>query len=109
MNELAPISMSGANAIGNSQELRDRIMAKVDTDQSGSLSFEEIEATDRGAQIADKLRAFDVDGSGDLSIEELTKMQEHIADKIREKVQASVSPSALPEALFGALYADKDD
>lgn len=72
------------------------------------MSFEEIEATDRGAQIEDKLRAFDADGSGDLSIEELTKIQEHVAEKMREKVQASIPYSAVPEALFEALYADKD-
>ena len=109
MNEIGPTSIGGPKAFGNSQQMHDRLMAKVDTDQNGSLSFEEIEATDRGAQIADKLRAFDADGSGDLSIEELTKMQEQIADKIREKVQASLSPSAMPEALFEALYADGED
>lgn len=72
------------------------------------MSFEEIEATDRGAQIEDKLRAFDADGSGALSIEELTKIQEHVAEKMREKVQASIPSSAVLEALFEALYADKD-
>ena len=72
------------------------------------MNFEEIEATDRGAQIEDKLRAFDADGSGDSSIEELTKIQEHVAEKMCEKVQASIPSSAVPEALFEALYADKD-
>ncbi len=101
--------MGGTSTFGNSQEMRDRLLAKVDTDHSGRLSFDEIEATDRGAQIADKLRAFDIDGSGDLSIEELTRIQEHIAEKIREKIQASMPPSAMPEALFEALYADRND
>ncbi|MEL7106191.1 MAG: hypothetical protein AAGM21_09745 [Pseudomonadota bacterium] len=109
MNEIGPISSSGPKAFGNSQQMHDRLMAKVDADQNGNLSFEEIEATDRGAQIADKLRAFDTDESGDLSIEELTKIQEHVAEKIRDKVQASMPSSAMPEALFDALYADKDD
>ena len=109
MNELGSISIGGGNPFGKVQEMRDRLLANVDTDQNGRLSFEEIEATDRGAQFADKLRAFDIDGSDDLSIEELTKMQEQIAEKIREKVQATVSPSAVPEALFEALYFDKDE
>lgn len=104
-----PASFSGTSAIGFSQEIRDRHLANVDTDQNGRLSFEEIEATDRGAQIADKLRAFDIDGSGDLSIDELTKIQEHIAEKIREKVQSSVSSGAGTEALFEALFAEKDN
>lgn len=109
MNEIGPISIGGPKAFGNSQQVHDRLMAKVDTDQNGSLSFEEIDAMDRRAQIADKLRAFDADGSGDLSIEELTKIQEHIADKIRKKMQGAMQPSGMQEALFEALYPDKDD
>lgn len=108
MSGFTPITV-GSNAIGNPQEIRDRLMARVDTDQNGTVSFEEIAAPDRGAQFADKMRAFDTDGSGDLSTEELSQMQRQIAEKVREKVQAAAFSGADQQALFEALFADKDD
>ncbi|MEM7683269.1 MAG: hypothetical protein AAF293_00490 [Pseudomonadota bacterium] len=109
MNGIGAISINGANVFGSSQEMRDRLTAKVDTDQNGRVSFEEIAATERGAPVADRLRAFDADGSGDLSTEELSQVQQHIAEKVREKVQAAAFSGADQQALFGALFADKDD
>lgn len=108
MSGFAPISV-GSNAIGNPQEMRDRLLARVDTDQNGRVSFEEIAATDRGAQFADKLRAFDTDDSGDLSTEELSQMQRQMAEKVREQVQATVFSGAEPQALFDALFDDKNN
>ncbi|MEO1177942.1 MAG: hypothetical protein AAFV87_12470 [Pseudomonadota bacterium] len=109
MNGLGPISISRPNVFGNTQEMRDRFLAKTDTDQNGRVSFEEIAATERGAQMADRLRAFDADGSGDLSTEELSQVQQHVAEKVREKVQAAAFSGAAPQAMFDALFADKDD
>lgn len=107
MSGLEPVSFGGTTAIGNSQEIRDRVMAKIDTDQNGRVSFEEIAATDRGEQVADKLRAFDTDGSGDLSAEELSQIQQHVAEKVREK--AHMFSGIEPQALFEALFTEKDD
>lgn len=109
MNGLGPISISGPDFIGNAQELRDHVLAKIDTDQNGRVSFQEIAATERGAQMADKFRAFDADGSGDLSTEELSEIQQHVAEKVREKVQAAAFSGVDQQALFEALFADKDD
>lgn len=108
MSGLGPISINNANAIGNSQEMRDHVLAKVDADRNGRVSFEEIMATERGAQVADKLRAFDADGSGDLSTEELAEVQQHVAEKVREKVMATF-PGVDQQALFEALFTVKDD
>lgn len=109
MNGLGPISISGPNVAGDAQEMRDRVLARIDTDQNGRVSFEELAATDRGAQISDRLRAFDADGSGDLSTEELSQVQQHVAEKVREKVQAMAFPGADQQSLVEALFADKDD
>lgn len=109
MSGLGLISISGFSAIGNAQEMRDRVLAKIDTDQNGRVSFEEIAATERGAAMADRLRAFDADDSGDLSTEELSQIQLHVAEKVREKVQAAAFSGADQQALFEALFADKDD
>ena len=68
-----------------------------------------IAATERGALVADRLRAFDADGSGDLSSEELSQIQRHAAERLREKVQAAAVSGADQHALFEALFADKDD
>jgi Ca2+-binding EF-hand superfamily protein len=109
MNGLGPISINGANVFGSSQEMRDRLTEKVDTDQNGRVSFEEIAATERGAPVADRLRAFDADGSGDLSTEELSQIQQHVAEKVRDKVQEAAFSGAAPQAMFDALFAEKED
>ncbi|MEO1661269.1 MAG: hypothetical protein AAFR51_09790 [Pseudomonadota bacterium] len=108
MSGLGPISTSNAHANGNSQEMHNHVLAKVDTDQNGRVSFEEIMATERGSQVADKLRAFDADGSGDLSTEELSQVQQHVAEKVREKVLANF-PGVDQQALFEALFSVKED
>lgn len=109
MNGLGPISISGPNVFGNTQQMRDRLLVRVDTDQNGRVSFEEIAATDRGAQFADKLRAFDTDDSGDLSSEELSQVQRQIAEKVRDQVQVAVFSGAEPQALFDALFENKNN
>ena len=109
MNGIGPIAINDPSVTGGAQEMRDRLLARVDTDQNGRVSFEEIAATERGAQFAEKLKVFDTDGSGDLSTEELSQMQQKIAEKVRERIQASVFPSAEPQALFDALFEDENN
>ena len=55
------------------------------------------------------LSAFDADSSGDRSTEELSQIQQHVAEKVREKFQAGAFSGAAPQAIFDALFADKHD
>ena len=109
MDGIGPTSLNTPGGTSNAQEMRDRMLARVDTDQNGKVSFEEIAATERGAQFADQLQVFDTDDSGDLSAEELSQMQQKIAEKVREQIQAAMLSGTAPQTMIDDLLADKDD
>lgn len=104
-------ALGASGRAGDMAAQRARMMAQIDTNGDGRLGFDELEATERGAKFADALRAFDKDGSGDLSSDEMTAAREQIAARAREAMQhyTTLAPQADPNALFAELFGRQDD